>query len=507
MKIVGLLLCAQIYAQGSIYNVRDFSAVADGRTVNTRAIQSAIDVCAEKGGGTVYVPAGEFVTGTLQLRSKITLYLENGAVLKGSADLKDYELNGRRVGLLYTDQAEQVAIVGQGVIDGNDDVFFIWDKAKRIENAGLGYVRQKERFRQVTAGIGDGPVVPKERPYQMIIFSRCKNVLLRDVTILDSPFWTLHFADCDGVVVSGIKLWADMLAPNADGIDVTSCSNVLISDCDIRSGDDCIAITGYDHHFDLPGYHNIRHASENVNVSNCNLESRSAGIRIGGMDQNTMRNYQFSNINITGSNRGIGIFLRDEGSIENMTFSNFYIETRLHTGDWWGHGEPIHISAMRAKKEVPLGHLKNLRFSNIICRGESGIVLYGTEEGVLQNISFTGLTLQLTDSPLNDVAGGNMDLRPVAFAPYQLFSHDIPAFFAQHVSHLSIEDFILEWDPVRQPFFTHGIEVDHFDNLRIRDFSGTGAPGHSGAYPVMLKNGCGAEVNVPVRQVRKENVK
>lgn len=502
-----LFFAAVCFPRESIYPIQNFGAVGDGLTLNTKVIQAAIDSCARNSGGQVYVPPGVFVTGTLQLRSNVNLYLESGAVLKGSANLSDYTANGLRVGLIYTHKADNVSITGLGTIDGNDEVFFLWDQAKKIGQEGLKYVRQKKRFREVSSGIGDGPVVPKDRPFQMIIFSECQNVTLRDVTLTRSPFWTLHLADCDGVVISGLKIWNSMLAPNADGIDLTSCSNVLISDCDIRGGDDSIVLTGYDHHFDLPGYRNIRHDSENINVVNCNLQSRSSGIRIGGLDQNSMKNYNFSNINITNSNRGVGLFLRDQGSIENVTFSNLVIDTHLYTGDWWGQGEPIHLSAIRVTAGVKLGKLKNIKFSNIICKGENGIILYGSEERSIENVTFCGLTFHLADSPLNDLAGGNIDLRPVLDERYQLFAHDIPAFYAQYVENLNIYDFHLEWEQVSQPFFTHGIEIDHFRDVRIRDFRGTGALGHANSYPIVIRNGEQYQIDAPKKWLHKENVK
>ncbi|MDZ7314349.1 MAG: glycosyl hydrolase family 28 protein [candidate division KSB1 bacterium] len=507
MRIMFSPLLLSISLQAGTYNVKDFGAVGDGKTINTTAIQNAINQCRDNGGGTVIIPSGIFVTGVIRLYSNINLHLEIGAALKGSANLADYNLNGQRVGMIYTEYADNVAITGVGTIDGNGDIFMDLTKAKKIDFEGSKYTRQKEHFREVKEGVADGPVVPLERPFQMIIFSVCKNVTVRDVMITNSPFWTIHFADCDGVIVSGIKIWNSLLVPNNDGLDFTSCSNVLISDCDIRCGDDGLVFTGYDHHFDLPGYKYLKHDSENINVTNCNLVSRSSGIRIGGLDQNSMRNYNFSNITISNSNRGIGLFVRDKGSIEDMTFTNIVIKTRLHTGDWWGQGEPIHLSAVRLTKEVTLGKLRNIKFLNIICRSESGILVYGSDESVIENVSFNGISLHIADGGLNDVAGGNFDLRPVLDPALQLFAHDIPAFYAQHVSNLTIDDFDLTWDEVRNHFFTHGIEMQNFENVTVNRFSGAQAPSNPKAFPLLVANGIGFKTDLSKELYSKRNVK
>lgn len=488
-----VLLCFPIHAQSPYLNVVDFGAVGNGMTMNTVSIQRAIDSCFARGGGSVLIPEGIFLSGTLRLRSNVTLLLSAGAILKGSPNLKDYDLNGQRVGLLFTQNADNVSIAGFGTIDGNGDLFMDLGKAKKIDSAGSAYTRQKGRFREVKEGLGDGPLVPKDRPFQMIIFSNCRRVTMRDATIKDSPFWTIHMADCDGVIVSGLRIHGNMLVPNNDGIDFTSCSNVAMSDCDIRTGDDCIVLTGYDHHFDLPGYNRIQHPSENITVNNCTLQSRSAAIRIGGFDQNDMRNYVFNNITITNSNRGIGIFARDHGSIENLLFTNIIIETRLHTGDWWGQGDPIHLSAVRLLKDVTPGTIKHVKFQNVICRGESGIVVFGTEESEIQDISFDNVRLEMKESPLNEVAGGNFDLRPVLKPKFALFAHDIPGLYAQFVRSLRISDFDLTWDSLKEKYFTHGIEIGHFNDIFISGFQGTASPSNPSLSPLYLHDGKGYE--------------
>ncbi|MEO8862677.1 MAG: glycosyl hydrolase family 28 protein [Ginsengibacter sp.] len=479
----------------NVYNIIFFGAIGDGKAICTKSIQTAIDSCNANGGGDVLIPQGIFITGTIHLKSNIHLQLSAGAVLRGSIHLKDYEsfipdtpFNPIHKGMLFTENAENITISGEGTIDGNGDNFFELTKAKKIDVIGTQYTRQGENFRKVESGIGDGPVVPKDRPYQMFVFSNCKRITISHITITTSPFWCMHFADCDAVHVSGIRLWNSMLAPNADGIDVTSCTNVIIDNCDIRAGDDALAIVGYDHHFEIPGFHHLRHESENILISNCNLQSASSGIRIGFLDQNTVKNIHVSNVNITNSTRGIGIFVRDQGSLENITFDNMTIETKLRTGDWWGNGEPIHLSAVRGKERVKLGQMKHIIFSNIICSGENGMLVYGSDESVIEDVSFNHIRFELTDSKLNDVAGGNIDLRGASIHK-QLFKSDIPGLFMQYVKDIRINDFELTWTNTRMPYFTNGIEAHHFDGLDINDFKGSRSPINRNAVRIYAEDG------------------
>lgn len=479
-----LLMTSTLPAQRKTYRITDYGAIADTFTINTSAIQKAIDDCNKHGGGMVYVPVGTYMIGTIHLKSNVDLYLESGSILKGSPQIRDYDTLTQSgygliyYGMLHTRNADNVSISGNGIIDGNNQVFHDFNHAKTLDSVSTQYTRQKNNYRRITSGIGDGPVVPaKNRPHQMVIFSGCTHVQVRNISLLNSPFWTMHFADCDDILVSGIRLWSGMLVPNADGIDVTSCSNVIITDCDIRSGDDAIAIVGYDHHFEIPGFSGKRHLSENIIISNCNLQSYSSGIRIGFLDQNTVRNVHVSHVNITNSTRGIGIFLRDEGSLENISFEDMTIETRLRTGDWWGNGEPIHISAVRGKENVKLGTISNVRFHNIDCIGENGILVYGSKESMIHEVIFDNVSLNLMNSALNDVAGGNIDLRGALYPKEQLFQSDIPGLYAHYVNGLAVKDFKLRWDStMTQPYFTEGIRVANFKNLTLKNLKVNSAP-------------------------------
>jgi hypothetical protein len=220
-----------------------------------------------------------------------------------------------------------------------------------------------------------------------------------------------------------------------------------------------------------------------------------------------VKNINISNVNIFDSNRGIGIFVRDSGSIENVHISGVNIETRLHTGDWWGNGEPIHISAIRSKKDGSIGQVKNITLRDIICLSENGILLYGTEESPLEDIWFENVRIKIVNSPLNEYAGGNIDLRGCLDPEQSLFMRDIPGFYAQYVKNLVINDFGLEWEKPQYPFFTHGIEVANFKTLRIHNFTGTGAPGNPAAIPVYVTHGYDFMISAEANEVKKIDVK
>jgi hypothetical protein len=459
------------FAQTSI---SEFGAVGDGKTLNTAFIQKAIDHVANQGGGKVIVPAGEFMTGTIVLKSNIHLYLENGAVLRGSPSLDDYlrYSNGTQLGVLFAQQEENIAISGFGTIDGNGRAFVYHDRVKDLHPDLKQSTRQGLAYLDTLKGIQDGPVVPFEhkRPYQMVLMSGIKHLNISDVTIMDSPFWAIHVADSDGVIVKGVRVRNSLLMPNADGLNFTSSSNIVVSDCDIVAGDDALAFSGYSVHHELPGYRDIRRISENVTVSNCILQTRSAGIRVGGIDQNSLRNYRFDNITIYDSNRGIGIFVHQDGSIDNLHFSNMTIQTRLHTGDWWGNGEPIHISVIDGGplETGSLGQLKNVTFTNIQAKGENGIIIWGNETGSIQNVRFRNMTLDVVNGPLQNEYGGNFDLRPANTLELNLFKHDIPGIFIRFAQDVSFHDVHMKWEQEMHPNFRHGVWAENVDGLEFR---------------------------------------
>ncbi|HLI94062.1 MAG TPA: hypothetical protein VKU83_10645, partial [Puia sp.] len=224
--------------------------------------------------------------------------------------------------------------------------------------------------------------------------------------------------------------------------DLYDSKNAVISDCVINSGDDAIALI----------------SSSNIVVDNCILHSRSSGIRIGYnvFNHRNSGDLLFNNIRIFDSNRGIGIFQRMDGDMSNLIFSNLIIQTRLHTGEWWGHGEPIHISTVPGLGSKTTGQIRNVRFSHVVATAQTGIVLYSSRPGLLKDITFEDVDLTIERGPLSESYGGNIDLRPVNDLSLAIFRHSIPAVFAYQVEGLDIRHFHTHWGAGLPSYFLKG---------------------------------------------------
>jgi hypothetical protein len=482
------------------FNIVDYGAVSGSNA--TAALQKAVDACHAAGGGRVIVPAGRFITGTVELRSYVDLHLEQGALLLGSTDLADYTRSFRRHGMLYAYDAVQVSVTGEGIMDGRGTNFYDTTRSHVTPDFDRQFTRQKDRYLPEGEFFSDGPIRRIGAPGMTITFYHCSQVTLQDFTLRDTPIWAVRFAYCEDVLVEGISILNNLMVPNSDGLHCTASRNVRIANCDIRAGDDAIIFTGFDIEEERPGYDTTAQAArrygnksvyaENLNVTNCQLQSRSSGIRIG-YGQHPIRRCVFTNLIIYGSNRGIGIFARDAADISDLIFSDIIIDTRLHNGHWWGNGEPIHLSSISRFSGHPAGTIRRVRFDNIIATGEHGLLVYGEPGSPLQDISFERIQLRINKGPETLAYGGNIDLRPNPQKEKQVFARDIPGLLAQHVDGLVIRDFTLSWGDGLPAFFTHGIECRQVRRLDIRNFQGSANPGAPDALKVRLEETTAAE--------------
>jgi polygalacturonase len=508
MHLQLLILFAACNNQNSVYNILEFGAKNDGKTINTKAINKAVETCNLKGGGTVLIPAGIFVTGTVVLLSNVNLHLEPGGVLSGSKDTSDYlKMNStlfnegyNRFGMFCALDAVNISITGSGEINGNGTVFM-----NGLDKPHMGggdfdrrFIRQGEEFMKPGTFFEDGPVSYPYKPGLMITIERCENIRITDIRLIDSPEWTIRIGDCDNVDIRGISIMNNQLIPNNDGIHVTTSRNVRISGCNILTGDDAIIVSGFGTSplpddlllkAKLPiSTGNKTGIAENVTVTNCVLSSRSACIRVG-YGAHPIRNLIFSNLVMYDSNRGIGVFARDDSKIENVLFSDIIINNRLHSGHWWGKGEPIHISAIRDTKDGTPGTIDNIRFTNVTATSETGILIYGTEKSIIKNIYMNNIQLTINKGKYTESYGGNFDLRPAWPLSEALFSHDIAGMYACWVNNLEVSQFDLTWGQGLPSFFTDGVEIDHFHDVLLKDLRVDPSPGSKGKAAIALCNG------------------
>ena len=500
LSAVLLILVTKSYSKD--YLITDFGA--ETGKLCTKSIQKAVDECFAAGGGRVVIPPGTFITGPVILKSNVNVFLESGAVLKGSENIEDYRTGETRRGMFFCEDACNISISGDGTIDASGSSFYDFSQNHGSPDFDRSLTRQKENYMKDGTFFTDGPVKRISMPGMTIVFFHCTNVTLSGITVKDTPIWAIRFGYCEDVLIEGITIRNNILIPNSDGIHCTASRNIRISDCDIVAGDDAIIMTGFDKNEDVPWYSMKEQAektygnksiyAENMNVTNCQLRSSSAGIRIG-YGQHPIRRCIFSNITIYDSNRGIGIFAHDTTDIEDLIFDNIIIDTRLYNGHWWGHGEPIHLSCVSRFPKHEAGQIKNVKFSNITATGEQGIIVFGREKSRIQNISFSNVSLIIRKGKETLSYGGNFDLRPAAERPMQIFEHDIPGIFAQYVSNFSVNGFNLTWDPALPEFFTNAIEVNEFENLRIDSFQGEASFNSKDKAAIKLTNGNGTTIN------------
>lgn len=505
MKKLLFALVFPIVSFSQSFNIKDYGAIADGKTINTAPIQKAIDACNSKGGGTVVVPTGTFISGTLFLKSHVNLEVQQGGILKGSNNLADYEVEGKKYGLIYASDCENISLTGEGEINGNGSFFMNFNRIHNFIDYDRKYIRQGESFLANETIIGDGPVAYVARPSMMIMIFHSERVKIKDLHLVDTPEWNIRLSECENVQCTGLTIRSNLSIPNSDGIHCTTSRNVIISNCDIQGGDDAIIVSGFGDESGVGGYTekvvvksyqfgNKTKIAENVTVTNCILLSRSAAIRIG-YGFNSIRNLIFSNLIIYNSNRGIGIFCRDDARIENISFTDIHIECRLHTGKWWGRGEPIHISSVRQSGTKKLGGISRIRFSNIrINQAEAGIVVFGSEDSKIEDIDFQDIDLTLQNGPLVESYGGNFDMRPSSDKSTALFKHDIPAFHARQVKNLSIKNYRLKWkDSIPATYFTNGFYAENFENINLEKIKIAGAKKDIPA--IFLRSGRGLSID------------
>jgi len=417
---------------GQFFNVLDFGAVGDGKAVDTGSIRAAVQACVESGGGTVYFPAGSYLTGPIELKSNITLFIDNGAKLVFSGAIEDYpvvdtywEGKGCKAYMpqIFAESAENISIIGRGVLEGQGEPW--WKMAWE---------------RKVT--------IPRPR---MIGLQRCKNVLIEGITLQNSPSWTINPVFCENVTIHNVIIKNPANSPNTDGIDPDASKNVHISNCHIDVGDDCIAIKS--------GIEDAEYkeSCENITITNCTMVHGHGGVVIGSEMSGNVRNVVISNCVFQGTDRGIRIKTRRGrgGVVEDVRVTNivmeevfcpFVINMYYFTGSTKKDPYIWEETPYPVTEGTPV--IRNVHFSNITAKEVSASACYinGLAEMPVKNVTFNNIQVSLAQNaePQEPAMAYNMqpmskrgfickNVHSIKFKDVELYGHEGPAYSIENV--------------------------------------------------------------------------
>lgn len=363
-------------------NIADRGAIADGKTLNTRIINDAIDAQSRAGGGRVVIPRGTFLAGTVVLKSNVTLHLDEGAVLLGSTDLNDY--SPRVWGhhnditpwhLLLAEDCENIAITGPGTIRGNGPAFWYPERPNE-----WSFWQEK-----------------LERVSPMVELVRCRHVLVERTCFMESAGWTLHLHDCRHFRIEGVTIRNTPFGPNADGIDLTGCQDGIIHGCNIDTADDAIALKTSEYST----------SCERIAISDCVLRTSCVGVRVGYESRQDFRDIVITNLVIPRCTRVFDLRAIEGCTIERVQVSNVVASTN---GGW---------PAGRAVELIQLDR-PNV-FKSMLCPQHPD---FGKDKPLsrpsrLRDVSFRGLDIT-TDGRINIVGKPDLPIERVRFDDLRL---------------------------------------------------------------------------------------
>ena len=463
--VCGLFLAGSLTAQpvptavanSVVYNVREFGAVGDGKTLDSPAINKAIEVCAQKGGGTVYLPPGTYLSGSIHLKSNIHLYLDAGATILGAPqELNAYDPPEPFEGIAYQDGGH--TYFHNSLIWG-EDLVDVSITGRGMVNGG-GLTRQDKPVGGGSIGLGD----------KAIALKRCRSVLIRDITIFHGGHFAIIATGCHNMNIDNVTI-----DTNRDGINLDACTNVTVANSRINAPFDDALCPKSSFALGKPVI------TENITIVNCQVSGFEEGtlldgtmkpsrvkngrIKFGTESNGGFRNIVISNVTFREC-RGLALEMVDGGTMENISISNI---TMMEVDDY-----PIYITLGRRNRgpdSITIGTVRNIFISNVIATGidtMSGVHITGlpgfpVENVRLQNIWLSykgGGTKEHAERVPPELDKGYPEPRRIGFTPAY-------GVFARHVKGLELSDIRLDFvnEDLRPPLVcidVDGLEIDNF---------------------------------------------
>lgn len=446
------------------FDVRGFGAAGDGKSKDTAAIQKTINACTQSGGGTVYVPPGTYLTGTIVLKSNVNFHLESDATILGSKDLADYTPLANDAGpklkgdanakhLIFARDAENLTISGSGRVNGQGPSFWV--------PSGRKVPPPEDAWRDVATYDWK----PLDRASPMVELFNCKNVRVEDVTFENASGWTFRPIECDTLLIRGLKIRNPVIGPNTDGIDLTCCRNVSISDCDIATGDDAICLKS-------EGPYGVMGLSRNITITNCVLTCCCNGLKFGTATHGGYENITFTNSVIHNDDvplnarviSGIAIEMVDGGWVDGVVISNVRMQ-RVRTPIFVRLGE-------RRKAADKPSFLRGVTIDNVHA---DGAILTSSITGIpgsdVQDVTLSNIRIETDEGGKREWVDRKIPEQITSYPEARMFGRlSSYGFYCRHVSGLRMDNVqITSASPDERP----AMHFEDVKGLRLDSFSGT----------------------------------
>jgi polygalacturonase len=401
-------------ADGKDVDVTSAGVIGDGTTMNTITIQKAIDACAASGGGTIRFPAGNYLTGTIEIKSHVHLRLEKGATLLGSSDAKDYrnldpliDGLGHSLGyaLIVAADADQVGIEGPGTVDGQG--------AKLKAN---------------------------QKPYTMrpflVRWLRCSNVTVRNVHLVNPGAWTLNVFQSKHVTIEAVTIRSrDQGLLNNDGVNVDSSEDVNVRNCDVISGDDALVIKSTSRAYPC----------RNIVATDCQLSSDTNAIKLGTESIGGFENISISKCQVRKTtSAGISLYEVDGGELRNVTISDITLDG-VAAAICIRRGARLNTFRQGDERRTAAGQLRDITIQNVSANNIEmiGVLINGIPNYPVEAVSLKNIQLELPGGGTEEASKITLPEKEAAYPESIMFGKAMPAYgvYARHVRGIKFENF------------------------------------------------------------------